>query len=821
MKKLGILLAALFMVVQCNADQLIIDEYRGLNTNESSILIHPSLSPDMDNVDLSEDGLSISRRKGLKYKFTVSYPSYPITNISIAKTNLFDRLLVAYGPHIESFDRGFSSVAMIHSSATVNYLWDSASYLSNVYYTNGIDTVFKTDGNTKTFISAAPKGRTIAFYNNTCFIANTASNRSRLYYSVYGDPTDWTTGKEDTDGDSVDVADYGEQIIDIKILGDAVLILCSKSIMKAIGTGNPYQIVEVDKSIGCKSRGSISTYLGNIYFLGSDGQMYVTDGISVKNISKERVKAEFEAISTSVSESNYSTISTESEFSTGISSNITTSFDPGHIRFDIQVLDLFTDEDLTQNPEWIISSPDGYITSTSDGILIDAPFSSSNNVATIIDSTFAGTSKYSWEFEFTHDVIIGETDQPPNVNVQWWWGTIANNTRFISEGDNIFSLVTTKASAVHTVGTIDLGTAPTVIKIVQNDALFEIYLDEVLTFSSTTVSGVWGTPGAVGGVFQLIGNYSTPLIGNLGLDDIRYQDLVGSDTLTGYFISPEFLTTDINSWGLLVVNQTLNDGTIGHFVYSSNTVVSDSYLENTAVWIEQVNNTVISITTNTYIWVKSTFTYSGTLATSPEITSITVNWNSGAPATDDLTSYWKDGRMYLGCKESNASSANDTILVYDKKLTAWWKYGSGIHPGELQTWYDDYLVGSSTAGVVYALHEGDTDNGAPISAYYDTKVIFLGPMAVVSSFDLLSLMFDKQDSGNLLIDYFINGAAVADNTFTIPLTDTKPIKVKTYKFPLATNGYYIQYKIYNANGDDFKFHILQTDSHELPTKVDN
>ena len=937
MKLLRLSLPILLLTSCAFAGGFGIDEFKGMNTEENSLLIEESKSPDMSNCDVSEDGLSIERRKGIEYEFEVTYPTWTVKSFGSVQNNIYDKLLVGYGPHVEAFDAAYSST-MLHSSATAEFVWDFVEFQGNAYATNGTDTVFYTDGNTKTFIPTAPKGTSMVFYNDTCWIANTSADHSSVQYSAYSDPTDWSTGADEGDGRSFSIADYGARVVDLEVLGNSVLILCSNVIMKAVGVANPYQVIEVDKSVGCKSKGSVVTHLGVTYFLGSDGQYYRTDGSLVENISEDEFFEAFDNTALAQRTASFKSVSSEAEFTTGISSHVSVSISPGSVvpSSFTKVYTSTTDWDTWTLVQIDSTTSEGSIKLESLGIFDDFTdgdsvgwtLSDAGSIATagkelqfaIADANakrslpdrFDLAEDFSIEFKVKFKergasvVVYGYTEDPigdPQFFVHMnqagndtWIGTSYGSTSHTTLRTNLNQFYTLRL--VRNDGTISLAkNGATVTSLgmqggeyygkIDPDSYLWIFVElaspsDVVVFDDFTfvdnsfystgtatspiydavsVLPVWGgiqvtdtinsdipiqyemrtsTDASMGDdpafitvttttaisapskrYVQLRASFTAAQVNPIGNSIV--QDITLPWSTTGYYISPEVVATNVNSWGLFEVGESNIDSEayMTYFTFSSNTVVSDANLQDPAVvtWTAQPKNAIIAVSTNTYVWGKAVYSMvSGTQT--PSFDAVTFNWTSGDNITHDMAAVWNGERLYLGAMGTTSSSSNDTTFVWDPDLDSWWKYPSGIFPNAFIEWRNKFLVASSTSGVVYEMLEGDTDNGANIDAYWKTKYITAtgGLSPLISSLEYGMFVFDQQSSGNLLIDLLLNGNSTGD-TFTLDQTGGDDIHFETFKFPQGRNARYFQFKVYNEKGSDFGFHGLVGETMEHPLKI--
>lgn len=782
-KLLPKLLPILFLSSSLYAGSFGIEEFKGMNVVENKLLIEESKSPDMDNCDISEDGLSVSRRLGQEFEFEITYSTWTIKSFGSVKNATYDKIIVGYGPHIEAFDAAYSST-MLHSSATPNYIWDFTEFQGNSYATNGIDTVFFTDGNAITFITSAPKGKSIVFFNDTAWIANTAADRASVQYSAYSDPTDWTTGAGPTDGRSFAVDDEGEKVVDLQILGNSLLILGSGGIFKAVGFENPYQIIEVDKSIGCKSKGSVVTHLGLTYFLGSDGQYYRTDGSLVENISDDEFFDAFDATAISQRSLEFRTVSSKADFELGIASGVSTSLTSGSVVLSSSsfVYDSASDWNQGSFVNWAVS--DGNL--VGDGPVQQGHLNPGSWTSDIKDRGVTAKGYYDWSFLIATDAF-----------------PFAACSVFIRTSDS--------ATMGDNPGWTSVGTA---------------------TASFSLGGAEFVTPSAVSGRYFQV-HISTS--GNSGGGNPAIWDWDSTSEIfgmriihktTGYYITPEIITVDNNTWGLFEAESSGISGgaSVNYFTFSSNTIVSDSDLQDSSkvTWTSQTNNALVVVATNTYVWAKVNFVISRS-TDNPSLDAITVNWVSGSDSTEDMAAIWNDERLYLGVMENTSSSSNDNTFVWDPELNAWWKYKSGIFPSAFTNWNNKFLVASSTSGVVYEMLKGNTDGGVNIDAFWKSKYMTVtgGLSPLISSLEYALFVYDQKSSGNLLIDLMLNGATSADDTYTLDQTGGDNIHFDIFKFPQGRNARYFQFKVYNSGGSDFTFHGLvgETLEHSLKIKV--
>jgi len=268
--------------------------FTGMITDENAALIAPTFSPDMENCEPSPTGVSLDRRQGTTYKFSVSGATSGFKFMSVFQNAATNQMLLGYNNSLVAVNQDTYTQSVIYTSTHTILQWNAATLRNNKYFANGYDEIFYYDGASTTTVSAAPRAQHIVMFNDTCFVANWPGSGAYVRYSVFGDPTDWTLGILPTQGDSFAVADRGNKIVALAATTNGVLVLGSNSIYKIVGTQNPYQVIELTTSLGCKSAGSVVSDLSAVYFLGSDGHMYVYDGSYFTDLMKDTIADTFQ-----------------------------------------------------------------------------------------------------------------------------------------------------------------------------------------------------------------------------------------------------------------------------------------------------------------------------------------------------------------------------------------------------------------------------------------------------------------------------------------------------------------------------------------------
>jgi hypothetical protein len=647
------------------AGQFLFDEFMGWQTVEEPLLIPVNKSCDMTNIDIADNSRALLRRKGTTKLFDITYPSFTVTSMGILKNDTYDLLLLGYDGHVETVDTSFRQTVIV-STKTAGYVWDFAQNLETVYGTNGNDTPFYFDGATVAYSTTMPVARSIVFYNNTCFMANTTLYPARVFISVWGEPLNWTEGPDTVDGDSFDIANYGEQVIDMKVLGASIIVLCSNSIMKITGDANPYQVDSVDQSIGCKSKGSVALYREYVYFMGTDAQYYKTDGYVVTPVSKMEIDDAMNATAVANSVAGFKILTTEADFSAGISSGVSTSATPGSViptpgntvytsttdwnTFTLVnidsitvpgvilssavpiVFDSFDDGNYTADPiwtpqydtllcKWTITADCTLrvVCETFSGLatnnLIDAPLLNVSNGAVDSDMEYTVSVARSGQWDSTSYICI-----MPYV-------TGADFVRIYFDGNGTVYTTISKDGTTH-ISNVPAYTLPintyVTVHFEKSGSLFYTYINGNLKNTIDATGSAYPslqsgstTRLQVGVRAENTQNYSI----NANFDHVTTHTLYKT---TGTAISPIINTgTDRPIWGLISGSSvTYSSSSVTYFARCS----TQSTLGDDPAWVQQTNGGQISgIGSKQYLQFKASMTTTN-LCQPAQLNDVTLNW---------------------------------------------------------------------------------------------------------------------------------------------------------------------------------------------------
>jgi hypothetical protein len=305
---------------------LFFDFSGGLNTKVHSNLLQANECSDVSNLFFDE-GLGLVRRRGYTLKSSIIGSGTIYGGTKYKLNSGISYAIVQRGNDIFKSNEmlTWSSVGNVSS---VLYPCSYLTYQNFLWISNGIDLVKKYDGSTITSYSYIPKGRFMALYNESMFIANTVDEPSGIYFS------DLVRGVEDSLSwypNSLNLIYCGQNDGDIvtglKVWNGILYVFKQKSTWKIYGYGErdengayDYVVSMVSERYGCIDDRTIQETQDGLIILTAEG-LYLFDGSNYKKISNKTDDAfrNFISINTSIKQINQTK---SADFSIGISTGI-------------------------------------------------------------------------------------------------------------------------------------------------------------------------------------------------------------------------------------------------------------------------------------------------------------------------------------------------------------------------------------------------------------------------------------------------------------------------------------------------------------------
>lgn len=258
--------------------------FGGLNTNTSQEAISATQSPDLLNVDISNEGTSVKKRQGYGVDATLTISTSAVHNLYKFFDSSGNEIRLAFNDNRVSSSVNGASWSVILTTGTVGAIWDCTDYLGYAYcVSSSFDNPIKTNGTTAGTTgvggtNAVPAGTLISNSGDRLLVGGTATNPSRISYSQSTVFTNFTLGTQSSDSSFEDILAPGSKLTHLAYRFGRWLWWKDQSFGFLIGTGQfDLQLVIVSNTIGTLDNTDVfdGSYC---YFRGSDAQIYTYDG---------------------------------------------------------------------------------------------------------------------------------------------------------------------------------------------------------------------------------------------------------------------------------------------------------------------------------------------------------------------------------------------------------------------------------------------------------------------------------------------------------------------------------------------------------------
>lgn len=174
-----------------------------------------------------------------------------------------------------------------------DYIPRGTVFNNKIIITNGADTPMTYDNTSVDLVTDTdvPKGRYIEAHKNRVFIASTAGNPSRIFWSRVNDDTDWDASSQE----DVFPQDNGT-IVSIKSFGDSLIILKNNGKLyqvvgdfgsSAVGQIDYIRRIDSPENIGIISEQTPVVHDGYLYFIAQAGMYRLDQRMFVEYISDD------------------------------------------------------------------------------------------------------------------------------------------------------------------------------------------------------------------------------------------------------------------------------------------------------------------------------------------------------------------------------------------------------------------------------------------------------------------------------------------------------------------------------------------------------
>lgn len=243
----------------------------GLNTRDFSEELAPNEFPDSKNVTLDERG-HIVKRLGYVDRFNTTVGTGIVVNLFYWNTKSKLVSQVGTGMYL---DNGASFLTW-----TTNARAGMAEMNGLLFMNHPVDGLKYYDGVTVTSVPSAPKGNSLAVWQNILW-SNDSTTSARLWFSPIGDPTaawpgtNWVDLKEKDSAPITAMGGAGG----MDVSGRPGLLVFKQDSAYRVHDSVDGDYTTLDPDVGCASNISLETINGRTYCLSTRG-IFSTDGLS-------------------------------------------------------------------------------------------------------------------------------------------------------------------------------------------------------------------------------------------------------------------------------------------------------------------------------------------------------------------------------------------------------------------------------------------------------------------------------------------------------------------------------------------------------------
>ena len=304
--------------------------FSGLNDTDSSITLGAGEAQDTLNVELSKDGLALTKRQGYALNSTLTVATSPITGSVYFKDSSGNNIKIfAHDKYVSKSVNG-GAYSNIITTATNGAKWSFCSSQGKVYaFNDQHQTPWSYDNTAITYYESMPKATMCAMTVDRMLLAGTTDQPNRLYFSQSGGITNFTVGTDPEDPGFEDIGLAGEKITAIFATQSEWLTFKTNSFTSLQGT-NQFDLVPsvISEKIGMVEPHAIVQHEGIVYFKSTDGKIYGYNSGTVSELSKKISNFVTGITRDSSANSEYTT---KTQFDSGIYSASTGSITAGSV----------------------------------------------------------------------------------------------------------------------------------------------------------------------------------------------------------------------------------------------------------------------------------------------------------------------------------------------------------------------------------------------------------------------------------------------------------------------------------------------------------
>ena len=417
------LILAAFLAVPCFAvedstPKQVIGPFGTLNNADDPLVLGDNEAQDLLNVEITDQGKAVLKRKGLGLAFTLPISTSPTHGIYSFYDSAGNDVSLFFNDAYLSGSVNGAAITTIFSTGTVAATWDCTDSLGYAYCSSTArDPIIKTNGVTYTqLLPMTSIGTMVTATAERLVTAGFSAAPSQINFSGANDFTNWTLGGEASSPYNETINAPGSRITHIVAACNGLMWFKETSFGIIL---NPDDLQAAQNVILAPEIGTLDNtsviYPGGLQFRAQDGHIYNYDCAGIEKLTRDITPT----INTSGSRtSNSWTQTTKNDWDTGtglLSGSFSTSLVSGDV-----VLSSFTATDTVT-----ADFSQGTLTNTTTYAGVSVKIST-NNSGTIRESGFENTAAIdgqsmaissswtivsSWNYETAQNFICNLTPQ--------------------------------------------------------------------------------------------------------------------------------------------------------------------------------------------------------------------------------------------------------------------------------------------------------------------------------------------------------------------------------------------------------------------------
>lgn len=259
----------------------------GLNTKSPVTALSLNQALDLQNINLLPSGGFEKRRGNSVFNSSAMNSGANVQGLGYFKLSSGSDFLVAIsGDKIYKSDDLDGTMDDITGAVSIasgqNNIWTNSAMNDLIIFVGGAPDApvkYSGSGNAAALGGSPPQGKFGIMANNYFFIGNTTANPSRIQWSIFGNPEDWTgTGSGSHDVQKND----GDTLVGGTLLGLDNMVLFKENSVHLLNIRTPpFPLFPLFRGTGAISPLGIVNVNGVVYFITPEPRMYATDGTNI------------------------------------------------------------------------------------------------------------------------------------------------------------------------------------------------------------------------------------------------------------------------------------------------------------------------------------------------------------------------------------------------------------------------------------------------------------------------------------------------------------------------------------------------------------